>query len=83
MTRAKFGDVHVPLVIRLFKWTESLDFRSKLRSGSGDDWAATRAMAWVALVAGPPLGSRPGPEGGPEGRPPRAPESMGPHQVSM
>ena len=52
MTRAKFGDVHV---IRLFKWTESLDFRSKLRSGSGDDWAATRAMAWVALVAGPPL----------------------------
>ena len=55
MTRAKFGDVHVPLVIRLFKWTESLDFRPKLRSGSGDDWAATRAMAWVALVAGPPL----------------------------
>ena len=55
MTRVKFGDVHGPLIIRLFKWTESLDFRPKLRSGSGDDWAATRAMALVALVASPPL----------------------------
>ena len=44
MTRVKFGDVHGSLVIGPFKWIGSLDLRLKLKSGSGDYWAATRAM---------------------------------------
>ena len=55
MTRAKFGDVHGPLVIGSFKWIGFLDFRPKLRNDSGDYWTTTRAMTWVALVTGPPL----------------------------
>jgi len=55
MTRAKFSDVHGPLVFGPFHCIGPLDFRPKLRSGSGDYWAAPRATARVALVAGPPL----------------------------